>query len=342
MSGCVTPSWVSKRIVTAPNLQNPAMQVPFDWVRQLNLKENPLRLFNVPVGPPEAILSLAELPPANYGVEVVSSVKYLANGKATFLLTLTRDPAAVVTPVSERGMVFLLHGYGLQKETMMPWAFVLAKAGYRVMMVDTRGHGRSTGETFYCGKYEPADFVQMLDYLRKQPGHDGKVGVLGLSMGADLALMWAARDPRVETVVAMAPYNHPEEALVRFAQAMKIPVGRKTLNAAMHVSAAKLDLNWSELSGEFAMRHLAQPVLFVGGDKDTVSPPSDLESLQELASGPTKRIMIADANHFVIGFCFEQLAGPITAWLNEYVSAPIDARRVRQNLSAPVKSPSLN
>lgn len=334
-SGCITPGQVSNRIVTAPNVQDPASStLAIDWVERFHMKQNPFRLFNVPVGPPEAVLAVMELPPADYGLQIVSMVTTQKNGHGDFVLTLAPPTNAVARPVAERGTVVVLHGYGLEKEIMVPWAFVLAKAGYRVALVDLRGHGRSTGDTFSCGKYEVPDLVQALDYLQKQPGHEGKIGVLGLSLGADLALLWAARDPRVETVVAIAPYDNPDEALARFARAMKIPVSAGTLHEGMRVSAARLDLKWSDLSGQYAMRHLARPVLLIGGGRDTISPPGDLKVLEGLAPPGSKRIMIANADHFVIGFWFHELEKPVVNWFAEHLPAPANAKQLGADLGS--------
>ena len=45
-----------------------------------------------------------------------------------------------------RGTVFLLHGYGLAEFSMVPWAWCLAQEGWRCVLVDLRGHGKSTGK----------------------------------------------------------------------------------------------------------------------------------------------------------------------------------------------------
>ena len=156
--------------------------------------------------------------------------------------------------------------------------------------------------------------VQLLDYLIAQHVCDGRVGVLGLSFGADLALHWAARDPRIRTVVAIAPYNRPEDAMVRFAKEMNMPVSSHKLDQAMAVVASKLELNWDELSGVAAMKRISRPVLLIGGEKDLISPPEDLNQLKQVAPGGTKLLMVPEANHFVIGFWFHEIAEPVTAW----------------------------
>src|SRR5207244_12260745 len=89
--------------------------------------------------------------------------------------------------------------------------------GYRVVLLDLRRQRAPTGETISYGKYEAADIRQLSDCLEAQRVCGGNAGVLGLGYGADLALHWAARDPRIRTVVAIAPYNQPEQAFQRTA-----------------------------------------------------------------------------------------------------------------------------
>ena len=60
--------------------------------------------------------------------------------------------ALPMVPVQERGTVLLLHDYNYQKEHMVLWASLLAQADHRVVMVDLRGHGESSGPTISYGK----------------------------------------------------------------------------------------------------------------------------------------------------------------------------------------------
>jgi len=313
--GCATPERLAKRILTAPNLQQRSVaQWGEQWIQAMSGGTNRFETLTVSVGPPDAKLNVAELPPGAYNLEFTSSIETKANGARQFLLQCSPKTNCPATTVEERGTVVILHGYSVQKETMIPWAFVLAQAGFRAVLVDLRGHGRSTGQNFSCGKVETSDLVQLLDHLIDKGVCKGPVGVLGLSFGADLALQWAARDPRVHAVVAIAPYNRPEEAFVRFAKEMGFPVSVKTLESALGVVALKLDLNWSDWSGEAAVRRIPQPVFLIGGEKDPISPPRDLDEIKRAAAEGTEMLLVPEANHFIIGFSFQQIAEPVKAW----------------------------
>ncbi len=95
---------------------------------------------------------------------------------------------------------------------------------------------------------------------------------------------------------------------------MKMPVSQKTLQPALDLVATKLDLNWKDWSGEAAMRQLKEPVLLIGGGKDTISPPADLEALKRAAPPGTDSLLVPEANHYIVGYCFHEIAGAVKAW----------------------------
>jgi len=237
LAGCATPERVAKLVVTAPNVQRAARSSQWadQWLRALCGGTNRFQSITIPVGPPEATLNAMQLSPGDYHLDFVSAVENDGHGHKLFSLKALPRTNSSLAALQERGTILLLHGYSIRKETMTPWAFVLAQAGYRVILVDLRGHGQSTGKIFSCGKYETSDLVQTLDYLSAKGICCDKVGVLGISFGADLALQWAARDSRVAAVVAIAAYDQPEDAFVRFAQEMKIPVSVKVLELALRL-----------------------------------------------------------------------------------------------------------
>jgi pimeloyl-ACP methyl ester carboxylesterase len=116
-------------------------------------------------------------------------------------------------------VVLLLHGF---LEHAHAWDFVappLAAAGYRVVAVDFRGHG-DTEWVGPGGYYHFADYTADLAFLVRALG--GRVALVGHSMGASAALVYAGTEPaRVRALVAVdglgPPDTSPEAAPDRFA-----------------------------------------------------------------------------------------------------------------------------
>jgi alpha-beta hydrolase superfamily lysophospholipase len=101
-----------------------------------------------------------------------------------------------------RATIFVLHGIGDRKESMKHWAERLTTAGYRAVLVDSRGHGHSTGRFITYGVVESRDLSQVVDKL----GITGPIGVMGVSYGAATAIEWAGHEPRVQAALAVAPF----------------------------------------------------------------------------------------------------------------------------------------
>jgi uncharacterized protein len=71
-----------------------------------------------------------------------------------------------------------------------------------VLMIDPRGQGRSGGSAMDLGWYGDRDIAAAVTFLTRQPGVDpARIGVLGLSMGAEEAIGAAGTDSRIRAVV---------------------------------------------------------------------------------------------------------------------------------------------
>jgi pimeloyl-ACP methyl ester carboxylesterase len=104
-------------------------------------------------------------------------------------------------PGDNGAAVVLLHGAGENRAATLPQAAVLAEHGFGVLLLDARGHGRSAGRGMDLGWYGDLDLRGAVDFVLDQDGVE-HVGLLGLSMGAEQAIGFAAADPRIEAVVA--------------------------------------------------------------------------------------------------------------------------------------------
>jgi pimeloyl-ACP methyl ester carboxylesterase len=98
--------------------------------------------------------------------------------------------------------VVLAHGSGGNRQSMLPYAILLARHGYGSLSLDLRAHGESDGQTYALGWDSGLDIAAALDHLQTRPEVDPqKLGGLGLSLGADVLLEAASQDPRLLAVV---------------------------------------------------------------------------------------------------------------------------------------------
>jgi len=108
---------------------------------------------------------------------------------------------------SENGAaVILLHSIGSTRVMMLGLGESLARAGYGVLLMDLRGHGASQGDVVPFGGPEAEDVYAAVAYLQTRPEVDpDRIGALGWSLGAQVAIMGAADDSALKAVVADGP-----------------------------------------------------------------------------------------------------------------------------------------
>ncbi len=82
-------------------------------------------------------------------------------------------------------------------------ARMLASHGYGVLLFDRRGEGRSEGGGNLLGWGGEKDIIAAVDWLKGRPDVDpDRIGGLGLSVGGELMLEAAAKDPDLAAVVS--------------------------------------------------------------------------------------------------------------------------------------------
>lgn len=111
--------------------------------------------------------------------------------------------AAWYLPTQNDAAVVLSHGAGSTRGAVAAHARALADAGYGVLLLDARGHGGSSGAPMELGWWGEADLECAVDALLGLPDVDpDRIGLVGMSMGAEASLGAAGADARVAAVVA--------------------------------------------------------------------------------------------------------------------------------------------
>ena len=174
--------------LTHPRGKNP---MPFCWVRGPMMPGGPCTAFRGGQN-----LS-ARLTPGDFGLHA-RQVEFPNRDKLTL--------SGWYAPGHNQAAVILVHGAGAFGVDMVDHAKALKNHGYGVLMFDLRAHGRSEGETCTYGWRETADLLGALDYLQNRADVDaGRIGVLGFSLGGQIALRAAAQSEAIRGVVADGP-----------------------------------------------------------------------------------------------------------------------------------------
>jgi dienelactone hydrolase len=106
-------------------------------------------------------------------------------------------------PSRNGASVLMISGGGGNRRSTLRHAEMLARHGYGVLVYDPRGSGESGGTVNSYGWGWERDAAAALDFLATRDDVEpGRVGALGLSTGADMAIDVAARRDDVKAVVA--------------------------------------------------------------------------------------------------------------------------------------------
>jgi pimeloyl-ACP methyl ester carboxylesterase len=316
LSGCGT--FMAHRMAQAPNTY-PTWFAPEAPVL---LAYDPKFLTNFPkqfvaVGPPPAKLCYRVIEPADYHL-TVSSTNWLDHGDKRTQFDFVADVPGQSNrwTSNPRGTVVLLHGYALAQFSMAPWALRLAQDGWQCVLVDLRGHGKSTGHRIYFGLQEVKDLSQLLDELARDDRLKTPVAVMGESYGAAIALRWKTLDPRVQTVVAIAPYAGLSNAVMNLRQEYASWLPKTLIKAGLTQLPVVLKTNAAELDTTTELTRHPVGACFVAGADDKIAPMADVKQLYMLDAPGSKLIVVPDATHETLTYYMDELVPPVLSWLS--------------------------
>jgi alpha-beta hydrolase superfamily lysophospholipase len=189
-----------------------------------------------------ALLAAVLIVTATSALAAATSVSIRADDGV--LLSATWQPPSQPAPA-----VLLVHSFLRSHADWDPVAGRLHDAGFGVLALDLRGHGRSGG-SISPDVFQPfvRDVKAALAWLEKQPlvlaAH---LGIGGLSLGATLAVVAAGADPAVRSVALISPAA--EFRGLRALAAMRSFAGR---SGAAFLVAGELDPYGSRTARQFA------------------------------------------------------------------------------------------
>jgi alpha-beta hydrolase superfamily lysophospholipase len=209
---------------------------------------------------------------------------------ATLRVTIRTDDGVALAatwyePSSRPGpAVILVHMLTHTRREWEAFAQRLSSEGIGALAIDHRGHGES-GHTAAEGV--PADYSAMVQDVRaarrylaqRSDVQQSRVGVLGASLGANLAVLAASGDASISSLVLLSP-----------------------------------SLDYRGLRIEGAARKVTRPVLVVAGDDDPYASRS-ARDLQKAGGGPRELLILKQAGHGTVMFTRDpSLTGLLVDW----------------------------
>jgi len=235
-------------------------------------------------------------------------------------------PLLMLPEKPPRGTIVVLHGLTDRKEAMLSVAESFVDAGYLAVVPDFRAHGSSGGRYTSLGYHEKRDMVALLDCLQSKGYDVSSTGVLGGSLGAAVSLQWAAIDPRVKAVVAVAPFAELRSEMQYFYKEHHVTALQAFLLETSAQSEGRFNIN--DVSPLAAISKMTTPVLLAHGVNDDIVPVNESRRLFAAAKGPVA-LQEVYGKHMDIK---EVLGKPFLKrsieWMDTYVSPTTEAHCV--------------
>jgi dipeptidyl aminopeptidase/acylaminoacyl peptidase len=253
--------------------------------------------------------------------------------------------------------MLVLHGFGSNKSSkaMEGMAKLFAARGYAALRFDFRGCGDSQGERARVICLEQVEDVKnALTYLASRGDIDGKrVGVIGHSFGAAVAVYSAGVDPRIACCISSGGWGdgvkkfrkqhespeqwahfqkiledgpkyraqHGKSMMVPRFDIVPIPVHlRGNLAPGSHfefpfeVVESMYNFRANDVVGKIAPR----PLLLLHPSNDSVTPTEQSIDLFNLAGQPTDLFLVSEVDHFLLQEGNDLVINLVDNWLAKH------------------------
>jgi pimeloyl-ACP methyl ester carboxylesterase len=245
---------------------------------------------------------------------------------------------------ARHGTVVLVHGWSMDAYMMVPWALAFAEHGFRAVIVELRGHGRSGDGTMGYGRREAGDVLAVIGTLRRQKRLADPLYLMGVSYGAVTVLHAAARLAASDeahpplAVVAMEPFANAADAIrsmhtfattalrggwrswiLRTSARLLVP--EFVVERAIADASRRLELDLGALDTSVAVAASSSCPLLVHGRIDTVIPHRSSRRLA--AAHPAAQLAeLPIDGHFSTPARVDLLADPLANWFVELARQP--------------------
>jgi len=208
---------------------------------------------------------------------------------------------------ADRGVLVITHGWGANRELMLPLARPLQADGWNVLLFDTRNHGESDSDDFSSMPRFAEDIEAAVDWVRADPAFaTAPVALLAHSVGGAAALLAASRRDDIAAVVSLSTFAHPSDMMRRWLAWKKLPffpLGWYVLRYVERVIGHRFD----DIAPFHTLPRAGCPVLLVHGEDDPVIPAADARRLYEHRGPTPATLRLLPGEHDLSGHLENQL-----------------------------------
>ncbi len=209
--------------------------------------------------------------------------------------------ALLLKPERANGRAIVIcHGLAHDKMSGVRFVQYLLREGYTLLCVDFRNHGDSEGTITTYGFFEKRDLIASVKFLREELSIAGKIGVMGASMGASIALMAAAECDEIAALALDSPFSSLSEITMETAQqttglprfVMELPVQLAFLWARLFE-----DFIVPEVAPAEKAKKIKAPIFLIHGLEDDRIPAHHSREIYQNVKGEKELWLVEGAGH---------------------------------------------
>jgi fermentation-respiration switch protein FrsA (DUF1100 family) len=191
--------------------------------------------------------------------------------------------------------IILIQGTGHHRNSPQIRALRLGRdlvdRGFSVLLFDFRARGESGGQRSSEGDREQWDVLGAIDYVTERGIPVERIGLLGFSLGAGVALLVAAQETRIPAVVSDSGFlDYMLDLQNWYVGRFRLPSWFAIFVAFIGRVFFKADV--SKVRPAQVVENVEQPIFFIHGEDDPVTSADETIELHAISDNPEDRIWI--------------------------------------------------
>lgn len=192
------------------------------------------------------------------------------------------------------GTLILMHGVHASRFNMLERARFLNRAGFSILLYDSRGHGESSGAITF-GYLESQD-AQSAVRLARELEPNQRIGIIGVSMGGAAAVLADPPLP-VEALVLESVYPTVDQAITNRIK-MRLGSWGGWLTPLLTIQfRPRLGVRSDQLRPVDHVGRITAPKLFIAGKEDRQTPLDESMQIFDRAADPKEMWIIEGTAH---------------------------------------------